>query len=204
MKDDQVLESCLMAGLLRLNLDLAPHLFLDYLRLLDIWNRAYNLTAIQTQQERIGRHILDSLAILPWIKGPRIIDVGTGAGLPGIPLAIACPDKAFVLLDSNGKKTRFLYEVKRTLRLPNIEIVQMRVENYRPAQGFDTVVSRAFSELKQMIAWTHHLRAETGIWLAMKGRYPDTELSEIEGQIKVHTYHVPEVEGERCCVIIKR
>ena len=174
-----------------------------YLSLLKKWNLAYNLTAIRDPEEMVGKHILDSLAILPWLRGNRIIDVGTGAGLPGIPLALARPELNFVLLDSNGKKTRFLNEVKRQLSIKNLEIVQFRVENYRPSQGFDTVLSRAFSSLTQMIQWTQHLVARDGIWLAMKGRQPDMELSEIKQSCTIEHYTVEGVEGERCCVIIE-
>lgn len=175
---------------------------LEYLFLLNKWNAAYNLTAVRDLEAMVSKHILDSLAIVPWIKGHRILDVGTGAGLPGIPLAIAKPDIQFVLLDSNGKKTRFLNEVKRQLNLKNLEIVQFRVENYHPAQGFDTVISRAFSSLEQMIHWTQHLIAKDGMWLAMKGRYPDTELNLIHQPYRVERYTVEGIEGERCCVLI--
>lgn len=174
----------------------------NYLLLLNKWNSAYNLTAIRNIDAMVSKHILDSLAILPWLKGKRIIDVGTGAGLPGIPLAIANPEVQFVLLDSNGKKTRFLHEVKRQLDLKNLEVVQFRVENYRPTQGFDTVISRAFSSLEQMIHWTQHLIANQGIWLAMKGRFPDTELHAIHHEYRIEEYRYDGVDGERCCVII--
>lgn len=193
----------LAEGLQQFNLQALLPSLSDYLFLLNKWNLAYNLTAIRDLESMVGKHLLDSLAILPWLKGNQIIDVGTGAGLPGIPLALARPDFNFVLLDSNGKKTRFLHEVKRQLNLKNVEIVQFRVENYHPTQGFDTVVSRAFSSLEQMIQWTQHLIADEGIWLAMKGRYPDTELNEINQNCTVKHYTVAGVEGERCCVIIE-
>ena len=140
----------------------------NYLLLLDKWNKTYNLTAVRDIYEMASRHVLDSLAILPWVHGKNILDVGTGAGLPGIPLAIARPDLCVTLLDSNGKKTRFLEAVKRTLHLTNINIVQMRVESYRFAQGFDTITSRAFSQMDEMINLTKHLIANDGVWLAMK------------------------------------
>ena len=174
----------------------------SYLLLLNKWNAAYNLTAVRDLDSMVNKHILDSLAILPWLKGSKILDVGTGAGLPGIPLAIAKPEIKFVLLDSNGKKTRFLSEVKRQLDLKNLEIVQFRVENYHPNEGFDTVISRAFSSLEQMIHWTQHLIAKDGLWLAMKGRYPDAELALIHQPYHVINYSVDGVEGERCCVLI--
>jgi 16S rRNA (guanine527-N7)-methyltransferase len=193
----------LEAGLQQFDLQAINDSVADYLLLLKKWNLAYNLTAIRDLESMVNKHILDSLAILPWLQGERIIDVGTGPGLPGIPLALARPETHFVLLDSNGKKTRFLKEVKRQLHLKNIEVVQFRVENYHPTQGFDTVLSRAFSTLAQMIQWTKHLIAEHGIWLAMKGRYPDTELKEIKQKNKVAHYFVSGIEGERCCIIIE-
>jgi len=190
-------------GLQQFDLNSISAPLLDYLFLLKKWNLAYNLTAVRDLESMVSKHILDSLAILPWLHGEKILDVGTGAGLPGIPLAIAKPELHFVLLDANGKKIRFLNEVKRLLDLKNLEVVQFRVENYHPAQGFDTVISRAFSSLEQMIHWTQHLIAKEGIWLAMKGRYPDVELHEIKQSYLVKRYAVAGIEGERCCVLIK-
>jgi len=194
--------AALRSGLQALGLDTPCEPLMHYLYLLQKWNKAYNLTAIRDLDQMITRHLLDSLAIYPWLSGSRIIDVGTGAGLPGIPLALTHPQCQFVLLDSNGKKTRFLREVKRVLQINNIEIEQSRVENYRPEQGFDTVISRAFSDLGQMLDWTGHLIAESGQWLAMKGRYPETELNTITRPYQVQTYTVPGLDGERCCVTI--
>lgn len=202
MKDHSHIKSLLEQGLTPFGLNSLCDPLLNYLFLLNKWNLAYNLTAVRDLESMVSKHILDSLAILPWVKGNRILDVGTGAGLPGIPLAIAKPETQFVLLDSNGKKVRFLNEVKRQLNLKNLEVVQFRVENYHPDQGFDTVISRAFSSLEQMIHWTQHLIAKEGIWLAMKGRYPDTELNEIHQTYTVKQYTVEGVEGERCCVLI--
>lgn len=190
-------------GLAQLGVQVPVEPLLDYLTLLDKWNHAYNLTAVRGMDAMVARHVLDSLAILPWVTGSRLVDVGTGAGLPGIPLAIARPECGVVLLDSNGKKIRFLNEVKRTLSLDNVEIVQTRVENYHPARGFDTVISRAFSDLNQMIRWTGHLLAADGIWLAMKGRVPASELASISHPYRVESYSVAGVDGERCCVIIE-
>ncbi|QEY50037.1 16S rRNA (guanine(527)-N(7))-methyltransferase RsmG [Legionella longbeachae] len=203
MKNDGKIKLLLDQGLQSFGLETICTSLSDYLFLLNKWNAAYNLTAIRDVEAMVGKHILDSLAILPWLKGNRIIDVGTGAGLPGIPLALAKPEINFVLLDSNGKKTRFLNEVKRQLNLENLEIVQIRVENYHPTQGFDTVLSRAFSSLGQMIQWTRHLIADEGIWLAMKGRFPDIELNDIKQNCTVKPYSVAGVDGERCCVIIE-
>ncbi|WP_115703296.1 16S rRNA (guanine(527)-N(7))-methyltransferase RsmG [Legionella sainthelensi] len=203
MNDETQIKLLLEQGLQSFALKAISASLSDYLFLLNKWNSTYNLTAIRDVEVMVGKHILDSLAILPWLKGNRIIDVGTGAGLPGIPLALAQPEINFVLLDSNGKKTRFLNEVKRQLNLKNLEIVQNRVENYHPTKGFDTVLSRAFSSLGQMIQWTHHLIADKGIWLAMKGRFPDLELNDIKQNCTVKSYSVAGVDGERCCVIIE-
>lgn len=203
MTDSLTTKLLLEQGLEQFGLGALSAPLLDYLFLLKKWNLAYNLTAVRDLESMVSKHLLDSLAILPWVNGERIIDVGTGPGLPGIPLAIAQPEKSFVLLDSNGKKTRFLHEVKRQLNLENLEIVHFRVENYHPAQGFDTVVSRAFSSITQMIQWTQHLIAKDGIWLAMKGRTPNAELLEIKQNYKVEHYTVEGVDGERCCVLIE-
>ena len=132
-----------------------------------------------------------------------MLDVGSGAGLPGIVLAITNPTLTFVLLDSNGKKTRFLNEVKRSLSLANVTIVQSRVENYRETVSFDTVMSRAFSDITQFIQWTQHLIAKQGIWLAMKGQYPEAELMDLPVVYEVHPYSVPGLDSQRCAVVIQ-
>ncbi|WED42796.1 16S rRNA (guanine(527)-N(7))-methyltransferase RsmG [Legionella cardiaca] len=203
MMDAPEIAQLLNTGLIQLGIKADTNPLLQYLFLLNKWNKSYNLTAIRDLDTMVTRHILDSLAILPWLHGKRIIDVGTGPGLPGIPLALYNPQLEIVLLDSNGKKIRFLQEVKRVLAIDNIEIVQSRVENYHPQQGFDTVTSRAFSDLAQMLKWTYHLAAPHGIWLAMKGRYPETELASINLPYQVNSYDVPGLDGQRCCVIIK-
>jgi 16S rRNA (guanine527-N7)-methyltransferase len=192
----------LQNGLHVLNIQTSAQTLMDYLVLLDKWNRAYNLTGVKDIDSMVTRHLLDSLAILPWVSGARVLDVGAGAGLPGIPIAIANPELQVTLLDSNGKKTRFMQEAKRVLKLDNIEIVQNRVENYHPNPAFDTVTSRAFSDLEQMISWTKHLIATPGRWLAMKGRFPKAELAAIQRDYQIKTYSVPGLDGERCCVLI--
>lgn len=201
---DRSIELALQEGLDTMGLKCPAQPFLAYLQLLHKWNRAYNLTAVRDLPAMVSRHVLDSLAILPWVKGPRCLDVGSGAGLPGLILAIARPDLDVVLLDSNGKKTRFLQEAKRVLKLKNVQVVQSRVESYHPRCPFDTVISRAFSELSAFVQWTEHLIASSGHWLAMKGRYPEKELSDTPKAYQVKTYAVPGLEGERCCVIIAR
>lgn len=149
----------------------------------------------------VERHILDSLAILPWVKGAHILDVGTGAGFPGIPLALCYPDKHVVLLDSNGKKTRFLSEAQRVLNLSNVEIVQTRIERYQPERLFDTIVSRAFSDLQSMLDLTKHAIQPQGQWVAMKGPNVDAELQSLSRPYRLEPYQVPGINGERYCVI---
>jgi len=142
---------------------------LAYLALLEKWNRAFNLTAIRDPAQMVPRQLLDSLSLLPHLPTGRVLDVGTGGGLPGIPLAIARPQAAFVLLDANGKKIRFVRQAVLELGLANVEPVHGRVERYRPAQPFDVVVSRAFASLGDMVDATRHLLAPHGCWIAMKG-----------------------------------
>lgn len=201
------IEAAIAAGLIALNIpgdiDHLAQACHAYLLLLDKWNRAYNLTAIHNISEMVERHILDSLAIFPWIKGERILDVGTGAGLPGIPLALCYPDKHVVLLDSNGKKTRFLLEAQRLLNLSNIEIVQTRIERYQPEILFDTIVSRAFSDLQSMLDATKHVIHPQGQWVAMKGPNVNTELQSMSRPYRLESYQVPGINGERYCVIFE-
>lgn len=175
---------------------------LAYLRLLCKWNKAYNLTAIRDPDEMLFKHLLDSLAILPWVKGERCLDVGTGPGLPGIPLALATPDQQWTLLDSNIKKVNFLRQVKRELHLTQVNIIHQRVEQVEDEQGFDLITSRAFAALQEMISGTRHLIAPTGHWLAMKGRVPEAELKAIQQPFQVIQYSVDQVTGERCLVLI--
>jgi len=137
------------------------------------------------------------------MRGQRWLDVGTGPGLPGIPLALAHPDARLVLLDSNGKKIRFLLEVVRNLSLKHVEVIESRVESYHPTRAFDTVVSRAFSALEPMVEKTRHLIDSRGLWLAMKGRVPEDELTQLGKSYDTRTYTVPGVLGERCCILIE-
>ena len=141
---------------------------IGYVDLMEKWNRAFNLTAVRCRTELFSRHILESLAVKPYIRGEKLADIGTGAGLPGVPLAITEPDKPFVLLDSNGKKTRFLVEVKRALGLSNIEVETSRVENCQPAQHLDAVITRAFADLAATIGRTQHILHDYGVLFAMK------------------------------------
>ena len=173
---------------------------LDYSTLLERWNRAYNLTAIRDPIDAIRLHLLDSLAINKFLEGENFIDVGTGAGLPGIPLAIINPHRKFSLLDSNGKKIRFLFQVKLDLGLSNINEINQRVERFFPEETYDCVITRAFSSLSDMIKNCHHLLGSEGYFLAMKGRIDQTELSEVMKNYKVvdtSSVNVPGVDGSR-------
>ena len=208
---DASLQTLLEDGLDKLAIQCSDHQLkqlLDYLNLLATWNSAYNLTAIRDPEKMVALHLLDSLAILPLIKGERLIDVGTGAGLPGIPLAIMFPEKTFKLLDSNGKKTRFLFQARSQLGLKNLSEIQTRVEQYTPEQSYDTVLSRAFSSIAEMVALCKHLLGSDGRFLAMKGKFPQSELSLLEKGFKVdasHQLRVPGVEAERHLIeIIKQ
>jgi 16S rRNA (guanine527-N7)-methyltransferase len=168
---------------------------LDYLDLLSRWNRAYNLTAVREPSQMVVRHLLDSLSIAPYLVASRVLDVGTGAGLPGVPLAILYPEREFHLLDSNGKKTRFLFQVKTALRLDNMMVQHSRVESYRPQQGFQAVLSRAFASLEDMVAGCRHLLVPGGRFLAMKGAYPSAELEAVDGPCRVEAVHALKVPG---------
>ena len=182
-------------------------MLLAFLQLLMTWNKAYNLTAIRDPGEMIRLHLLDSLAVLPHISGKRLIDVGTGAGLPGIPLAIMCPERDFTLLDSNGKKTRFLFQARCDLGLSNLKEINSRVENHRPEVPYDAVLSRAFTSVADMVNKCSHLLSPEGLFLAMKGKFPQSELSEVGKDYKVnasHTLQVPGVDGERHLIVISR
>jgi len=181
-------------------------LLLDYLQLLEKWNGAYNLTAIRDPEQMLHLHLLDSLSIIPFVNGNNVLDVGTGPGLPGIPLAIFYPERKFTLMDSNGKKTRFLFQVKNELNLNNVTEIQSRVEAYQPTQRFDAITSRAFTSLSDMVDKTTHLLEENGRFYAMKGQYPDEELRVLPKHYNVvasHRLQVPGVDGERHLIEIK-
>ena len=178
---------------------------IDYVALLSKWNTAYNLTAVREEADMVTRHLLDSLAIAPFLAGQRVLDVGTGAGLPGVPMAILFPQREFHLLDSNGKKTRFLFQVKTALRLDNLVVHHARVQTFRVVEPFDAVLSRAFASLQDMMHGCRHLLAPEGRLLAMKGAYPAQELDAIgqEGaQVVVHPLVVPGLGEHRHLVEI--
>ncbi|MCX9575377.1 16S rRNA (guanine(527)-N(7))-methyltransferase RsmG [Vibrio cholerae] len=179
-----------------------------YVQLLDKWNKAYNLTSVRDPMEMLVKHILDSLVVSPHLVGERFIDVGTGPGLPGIPLAIMHPDKEFVLLDSLGKRIRFLKQVIHDLKINNVLPVQSRVEEFDPESGFDGVLSRAFASMTDMVNWCQHLpKPNDGVFLALKGVRPDDEITLLPEWCSVtdiKALQVPELEGERHLVILSR
>ena len=195
----------LQQGVAKLGLSMdatQERLLLQFLRLLVKWNRAYNLTAVRDPLEMVERHLLDSLAVLPHLCGRRCLDMGTGPGLPGIPLAVMRPDIAFVLLDSNGKKIRFVRQAVLELGLANVEPVHARLESYRPEQGFDTLVARAFTALPDMLRLSEGLRDAQGVLLAMKGRLPVWELVGMEAGRDYAVIPMPLVsdDRERCLI----
>ncbi len=203
------LRSRLDRGLAALGLPLSAaqvEMLLAYVALLARWNAAYNLTAVRDPAEMVPRHLLDSLAIRPWVRGPRLLDVGTGPGLPGIPLAIADPDLQVVLLDANGKKVRFCRQAVVELGLGNVEVVQARVEAYRPAAAFATVTARAVADLPSLLAVVSHLVGPDSTLLAMKGTLPAAEVEVLRKKglaVTVNRLRVPDVDGERHLIEVR-
>ena len=195
-------------GLEALRLDLderARNALLGYVRLLAHWNRAYNLTAVREPREMISRHVLDCLAVAPHVRGARLLDVGTGAGLPGFVIAVARPDVQCTLLDSSAKKMRFCRQVVSEITLPNVEIVRTRVQDYRPQAPFSTVVSRAFGSLAVLAAMAVPVLAAGGCVLAMKGAISPAELEELGPMgenARVVPLSVPGLAAQRHLVIL--
>ncbi len=204
MKPERLLQQGLQAMGLALPPDIEPRL-LEFLRLLEKWNQAYNLTAVRDPEQMVTRHLLDSLAVLPYVRGSRALDIGTGAGLPGLPLALALPQTHFTLLDSNAKKTRFVTQAAHTLGLANVVVVQARAEKFQPAEKFTTLLARAFASIPDMLATTRHLCAPGGRWLAMKGVFPQEELAAVPAGFvaQVESLRVPGLEAARHVVIIE-
>ncbi len=180
---------------------------IQYLELLIKWNKAYNLTAIRDPEEMFIKHIVDSLSLAPFIKGESILDVGTGPGLPGIPMAIMFPSKHFSLLDSNGKKTRFLVQAKLSLAIENIEVFNVRVENLPNDKLFDQIMSRAFTALDNMVALCKHLLSPKGEFLAMKGLIPQDEIAMVDKDYSITSITALTVPGcmdQRHLITIKK
>ena len=176
------------------------NLLMEYVTELMNWNRVYNLTSVRKPTDIVTRHILDSLTILPHLHGERILDIGTGAGLPGIPLAIACPEREFVLLDSSSKKLRFVQQTLGILNLDNVTLVDSRVEEYKPDALFDTIICRAFSDLPDFYRYAARLCNDEGRMLAMKGVYPMTEVECLEDKSVIEdvvALKVPGLDAER-------
>jgi 16S rRNA (guanine527-N7)-methyltransferase len=178
---------------------------LAYLDLLVKWNKAYNLTAIRSPDEMLTHHILDSLVVSSYLEGPRILDVGTGPGFPGLPLAMLRSEYQFILLDSNAKKTRFVSQAVLELGLENVEVVTSRVENYEPEQVVNTVISRAFSRLDEFVQKTSRFCVKKGLLIAMKGRYPSEEIASLGPDFKADIVktEVPDLNAERHLVLVR-
>lgn len=177
---------------------------LSYLALLAKWNKVYNLTAVRNPLEMVTMHVLDSLSVLPYIKGRRLLDVGSGGGLPGIVLAICLPELQVVTIDTVQKKAIFMRQVKGELALDNLEVVHARVEAYEAEAPFDMIISRAFSEVDQFMALTQHLLAEDGHWFAMKGVSPKAELDALKVSGEVYPLSVAGLDAERHLAVIEK
>lgn len=178
-----------------------------YVLMMHKWNKTYNLTSVRDPQQMLIKHIVDSIVVASFLSQKYYIDVGTGPGLPGIPLAIMCPDKHFVLLDSLGKRVRFMKQAAYELKLSNIEPVQSRVEDYQSKVKLDGVISRAFASLKDMLHWCQHLVDSQGVFLALKGQLPEDELKEISDKfdlVEIIKLKVPHLVGERHIIKIRK
>jgi 16S rRNA (guanine527-N7)-methyltransferase len=203
-------DQTLIAGAAQLGIELSEPQAAQLIRLLDElddWNQRVNLTAIRERSAQITKHLLDSLSVQPFLHGERVLDVGTGAGFPGLPLAIVNPTRHFTLLDSTAKKLKFIDHVAGLLELPNVQTVHTRAENFRPAQRFDIVLSRAVGPVEQFVKWAGHLCVGGGRLLAMKGRDPAAELGKLPSGWKlaaVHRLNVPALDEERHLVEICR
>lgn len=203
-REQQLAEGLRVLGI-ELSVDVQAKL-LAYAAFLEKWNRTYSLTALRDPALAVSHHLLDSLAILPYVGEGNLLDVGSGGGQPGIPLAIVKPELAVTLLDSNGKKTAFLQQAAIELGLKNVQVVTARVEAFQPLAKFVMITSRAFAELADFVGLTGHLLAPGGEWLAMKGQRPEAEMNKLPAGVSVTAVHrldVPGVDGERHLVVIR-
>ena len=209
LRPDDLRAAMLARGIESLGLDLDAdqrQQLLDFIELIAKWNRVHNLTAIRDPDAMVAHHILDSLSVVPHLDGKRIADIGSGAGLPGIPVAVARPDCRVTLVESNGKKAAFLLQAVAELGLENVTVVAARAEDFRPAEGFDCVLARAFADLGDFTRATRHLLATGGALFAMKGAYPRAELQRLPaGMRAVETVKlaVPQLDAERHLVIVR-
>ena len=200
----------LARGLMAMNTCVSPEQqekLLAYLDLLYKWNRVYSLTALKEDDQAVSHHLLDSLSILPFVPTGNLLDVGSGGGTPGIPLAIARPELTVTLLDSNTKKAAFLRQAAIELGLNNIAVHSGRVEQYHPDTGFAAITSRAFAELADFVSLSKHLLAPGGRWLAMKGVRPEEEMAHLPDDVGVDAAYpltVPGIDGERHLVVLRR
>ena len=208
--DTAKLNDILMQGSEALSLTLSAQQaekLVGYVERIDKWNKAYNLTSVRDPEQMMVKHILDSIAVAPFIDGKRIIDVGTGPGLPGIPLSVMLPDSSFTLLDSLGKRVRFMKQCAFELDLNNVTPVHSRVEDHKPDQPYDIVLSRAFASLKDMLHWCEHLVDSSGVFVALKGQFPQSEIDEVSDHFRIESVKalsVPDLEGERHLVNIRK
>lgn len=199
----------LAAGVAALDLVLpagAEAKLLAYLALLDKWNRVYNLTAVRDVERMVSHHLLDSLAAVPLFQAENVLDVGSGGGLPGIPLAIARPELQVTVIDSIAKKTAFLLQAKAELGLANLNVVTRRVEDFHPPAKFDVITSRAFSDLREFVTLTRHLLRPGGRWLAMKGLIPHEEIDFLPDWVRVsanNELRVPGLEASRHLIVLE-
>ena len=185
----------------------AQEKLLAYAALLEKWNKTYSLTALRGADKAVSHHLLDSLAVLPHVPAGTLLDVGSGGGMPGIPLAIVLPELAVTLIDSNSKKTAFLRQAAIELRLSNVNVHCGRVEQYHPSLPFSAITSRAFAELADFVSLSGHLLADGGSWLGMKGVWPEDEIARLPSAVRVECVHrlaVPGVDGERHLVVMRR
>jgi 16S rRNA (guanine527-N7)-methyltransferase len=202
------LELLLTNGIRQLGIDVAPEArikLLNYLKLLQKWNKVYNLTAIRDPEQMVSNHLLDSIAVLPYLSPGRWLDVGCGAGLPGLVLAIIKPEWAFTMLDSNSKKTSFVQQVSIELGLNNVRVRCERIEEWQDTEKFDGIISRAFAETAEFVSMTRHLLKEGGRWAAMKG-VPEEELKRLPQDVKVekiYSLQIPKLEAARCLVVLR-